>query len=49
MKSLDFLIHLAIGILLWPLAIIFFTLNILFFPLIIAIDLTGDELPEEWW
>lgn len=49
MKSLDFLINLAIGILLWPLAIIFFALIMLFFPLIIAINETGDELPEEWW
>lgn len=49
MKSLDFLINLAIGILLWPLAIIFFALKIFFFPLIIAINATGDELPEGWW
>lgn len=39
-----FLFHLATGILLWPLAIIFFALIILFFPLIIAIDHAGDEL-----
>lgn len=45
----NFLINLAIGILLWPLAIIVLALIMLFFPLIIAIDETGDELPEEWW
>ena len=43
MKFIDFLIHLAIGILLWPLAIIVLAIIMLFFPLIIAIDETGGD------